>query len=65
MLIKRLQTNALSEKEIMTPGQIKSAEILLRKAVPDLQSVQLQGDADRPLTVEIIKRTYGNDPTSG
>ncbi len=35
-LINRLEKNALSEKELMTTGQIRSAEILLKKVVPDL-----------------------------
>lgn len=44
-LINRLQNHALGDAE-MSATQIKATEILLRKAVPDLQSVQLSGDAD-------------------
>lgn len=40
MLLNRLNQNALGKlaKE-MTSGQVKSAEILLRKLIPDLSSV--------------------------
>lgn len=42
-LINRLQQNALSEKEIMTPGQIASANSLLDRVVPKLKSVEHTG----------------------
>lgn len=39
MLINRLNDNALGELETeMTTGQIRSAEILLKKTLPDLTS---------------------------
>ena len=51
-LISRLQKNAQGElyspkKEPieMTAGQIKSAEILLKKTLPDLKAVEITGDA--------------------
>lgn len=50
-LINRLQTNALADAEVMTSGQIKSAEILLRKTLPDLSAVQVSGDPENPLHV--------------
>lgn len=37
-LVNRLQGHALGENE-MTPTQIKAAEILLRKSIPDLSSI--------------------------
>ena len=36
-LINRLQTNALSDEETMTPGQIASANSLLDRVVPETQ----------------------------
>lgn len=42
-LINRLQQNALSEEENMTPGQIKSAETLLDRVVPKLASTKHEG----------------------
>jgi hypothetical protein len=63
-LINRLQAYALGENEpdgmggtrpcIMDSGQIRAAEILLRKILPDLQSVQVGGDQDAPLQFVIV-----------
>ena len=47
-LLNRLHQNAL-ESECMTAGQLKAAEILLRKALPDLASVQHSGDSENPV----------------
>jgi hypothetical protein len=44
-LINRLQNHGLGTLE-MTATQIKAIEILLRKAVPDLATVTMQGDDD-------------------
>ena len=52
-LINRLQKNAFGElintetkqPTEMTAGQIKSAEILLKKTLPDLKSVEISGNA--------------------
>lgn len=52
-LINRLRDNALAEKELMTASQVQSARILLNKSLPDLQSIQHSGDADRPIIQEI------------
>jgi hypothetical protein len=55
-LINRLQGHAFGDVE-MSQTQIKATEILLRKSVPDLQSVQLQGDADGgALVIEFAER---------
>lgn len=45
VLIKRLHDNANGKVE-MTNSQVKSAEILLRKVTPDLQSVALKNDEE-------------------
>ena len=54
-LVNRLNKNALGElpKE-MTNGQIKSAEILLKKTLPDLQSITYSGDDDEPIVVNHV-----------
>lgn len=56
-LINRLQGCALGEID-MTPAQLKSAEILLRKALPDLQSIEHTGEVAvsdvRELSREIL-----------
>ena len=42
-LINRLSDHALGKNE-MTPTQVKAAEILLKKSMPDLSQVQGAGD---------------------
>ncbi len=47
MLINRLNQNALGKLESeMTAGQLKSAEILLRKTIPDLSSSENKTQVD-------------------
>jgi hypothetical protein len=60
-LVTRLQNNALADEEIMTSGQIRSAEILLRKAVPDLQSTEIE-TGDGGLVVNLVSQVSGNKP---
>jgi hypothetical protein len=42
-LLKRLQEHALAPDDLMTANQIKAAEILLRKTIPDLKHVEVSG----------------------
>ena len=42
-LVKRLCENAISEEEFMTANQIRCAEILLRKTLPDVSPVTVEG----------------------
>ena len=61
-LINVLQNHALNaEGEELSASRLKAIEILLRKSVPDLQSIQLTGDEDNPLIhkieLEIVKAT--------
>lgn len=35
----------------MKPSQIKAAEILLKKTLPDLASIQQTGDPDNPVAI--------------
>jgi len=42
LLVKRLHDNMLGAIE-MTQGQIKCAEILLRKTIPDLKAIEVTG----------------------
>lgn len=49
-LINRLTNHALSESgPIMDASQVKAAQILLAKAVPDLSSVELSGANGGPI----------------
>ena len=47
-LLNRLQDNALGD-EVLSPSQVRSIEILLRKVVPDLSATKLEGDEDNPI----------------
>jgi len=53
LLIDKLHKVALEGLEI-TSQQMKAIEILLKKSVPDLSSVELSGDDDKPMTMKII-----------
>lgn len=47
-LLNRLISHANGEIE-MTQSQVNAAKIVIGKAIPDLKSVELTGDADNPL----------------
>ena len=48
-LIKTLQDHALSGSTELSMSRMKAIEILLRKSIPDLSSIELKGDQDNPL----------------
>ncbi|MGB1215028.1 MAG: hypothetical protein ACPG4X_16800 [Pikeienuella sp.] len=52
-LINRLQKNALSDDETMTPGQIASANSLLDRVVPKLKAIEHSGEVE----TTIVRRT--------
>lgn len=65
-LVKRLQNYALGLPEAnasdenappveLDARKLKAIEILLRKSLPDLQSVTISGDADKPV-VHVVER---------
>ena len=51
-LVNRLTDHALGKLDL-APTQIKAIEILIRKTLPDLQSIEMVADVDA--TVEITK----------
>jgi len=54
-LINVLQNHALGTDETeMTATRMKAIELLLKKSVPDLSSIELTGDADAPMVMKII-----------
>lgn len=61
MILNRLQDHAL-DKADMSNTQIKAADILLRKVVPDLAKHEHTGEDGGPLTVEIVR--FGESKTS-
>lgn len=57
-IIGRLCRHALAKEE-MTATQIRAAEVLLRKCLPDLQAVEITGAGGQALTVQIIRFADG------
>lgn len=55
-LINVLQNHALGNTEELSASRIKAIEILLRKSVSDLSAVQISGDSENPVGVELITR---------
>lgn len=53
-LAKRLQDHAFGKVK-MEPTQIRAAEILLKKALPDLQSTELTGPNGGGIAVTVRK----------
>jgi hypothetical protein len=55
-LINRLQSFALGDEKIMmSSDQVRAALGLLKKTLPDLQSITLGGESEQPLVVQIVK----------
>lgn len=65
-LVKRLQHFALGEKDEagndieLDANRLRSIEVLLRKALPDLSTVTLQGDEDGGPIGVVFKTVYEN-----
>lgn len=51
-ILQRLDRAAMGEVD-MTPSQLKAAEIVLRKTIPDLNKTELSGPNNGNITVEI------------
>jgi hypothetical protein len=51
-LVNALQDHAEGKKN-MEPSQLKAAEILLKKTLPDLSAITVSGDSDKPLINEV------------
>lgn len=60
-LVNRLQDHANGKVE-MAPTQVRAAEVLLKKTIPDLAAMQLSGNANAPLAVAFtwLKPQDGN-----
>lgn len=52
-LINILQDHALTGAGEIPPTRMKAIELLLKKSIPDLSSVELSGDADAPLEMKV------------
>ena len=49
-LLNRLTEHALGIIEL-SQSQVRAIEILIKKTLPDLSSIELKGDADSPLSL--------------
>ncbi len=59
-LIKVLENHALSDDEKeLSASKIKAIQILLNKSLPDLSSMQLTGDDDKPVVMEHNINVFG------
>jgi hypothetical protein len=47
-LVNRLTDHALGKIEL-SPTQVRSIEVLIKKTLPDLQSIEHTGDPDNPV----------------
>jgi len=66
LLLKKLVDNSLGEEELMTASQVRSAEILLRKVLPDLKAIELQGAGGGPVQhVVTVCFTSSSSPPDG
>ena len=54
-LINRLTVHALSRTPVMDATQVRAAEILLKKILPDQKQVEHSGEEGGPITVEIVR----------
>jgi len=59
-LINRLTDHALGKGEEISMSRMKAIEILLRKSLPDLSSVQISGDAENPMKLEFTWKQSGS-----
>lgn len=50
-LINVLERQALGEGEDLSQPRLKAIELLLRKSLPDLSSIELTGDGGGPIRV--------------
>ena len=53
VLIGLLESHAMGEIEL-SASRIRAIELLLKKSIPDLQSVELTGNSEEPVTMKII-----------
>lgn len=62
-LINRLQENAFGKIDL-TQSQLKSIEILLRKSLPDLTSISLEGPGENGEHLHKIVREFVSAPNT-
>lgn len=64
LLINRLIEHILSDKPTMVNSQVTAALGLIKKTVPDLQSIELTGDESKPVQIKrVIEFIDATKPT--
>lgn len=63
-LINVLERQALGEGEDLTPTRMKAIEILLRKSLPDLSSIELTGEGGGPVEIARIELVALSDDSA-
>ena len=63
-LVNRLTSHALSDEDVMTTSQVRAAEILLKKTLPDTQAIVVTGEDGGPVAIAHVNRTIVNDTNS-
>lgn len=53
--VHKYANGELSDEDI-SPNRLNAIKLLLSKALPDLQSIQLTGDANNPIAIGAVKR---------
>ena len=68
-ILKRLQGFVFTDPDNPKPGDVRMtrtqatvALALLRKVLPDLASVEISGNPDRPMTVQVVRFSDGGAP---
>ena len=56
-LVNVLQNHALGNTEELSSSRMKAIEILLKKSLPDLSSVEISGDQENPVQTVITWKT--------
>lgn len=59
MILNKLHGHIESDEGTMTASQVKAAEVLLRKTIPDLKAIELSGNNGGPLDLKIILSPFG------
>jgi len=54
-LINRLQDHVFKENVELSPSQLKAIEILLKKSLPDVSSIEMTGADGKDLIPESVK----------
>lgn len=61
-LINVLQKHALEGMKDFDPTRMKAIEILLKKSLPDLSSVEVTGPGGDALTIQVVR--FADHPTA-